>query len=89
MRICHYAVQVTKKSSMEKFPSAAKYSDRSRAPDATHIVSPDTEYRAVSDPDQVVAPEERVKAYRVSQLHDLKAFGTAVLLTHMHWLTLR
>lgn len=57
--------QVTKKSSMEKMPSAAKYSDRSRAPDASHTVSPDTEYRAISNPDQVVTPEDRVKAYRV------------------------
>lgn len=50
---------------MEKMPSAAKYSDRSRAPDASHTVSPDTEYRAISNPDQVVTPEDRVKAYRV------------------------
>ena len=54
---------------MEKMPSAAKYSDRSRARDASHTVSPDTEYRAISNPDQVVTPEDRVKAYRVCCLH--------------------
>ena len=57
--------QVTKKSSHEKFPSTAKYSDRSRAEDASHTVSLDTEFRCISNPDEVVAPEERVKAYKV------------------------
>ena len=60
--------QVTKKSSHEKFPSTAKYSDRSRAEDASHTVSLDTEFRCISNPDEVVAPEERVKAYKVTTL---------------------
>ncbi|KAL3159758.1 ATP-dependent DNA helicase II subunit 2 [Trebouxia sp. C0009 RCD-2024] len=58
-------VKVTKKSSHEKFPSTAKYSDRSRAADASHTVSLDTEFRCISNPDEVVAPEDRVKAYKV------------------------
>ncbi len=58
--------QVTKKSSAEKFPSTSKYSDRSRSDDATHTVSLDTEFRAVSNPDEVVAPEDKVKAYKVT-----------------------
>ena len=57
--------QVTKKSSAEKFPSTSKYSDRSRSDDATHTVSLDTEFRAVSNPDEVVPPEDKVKAYKV------------------------
>ncbi|KAL0036571.1 hypothetical protein WJX79_000925 [Trebouxia sp. C0005] len=57
-------VKVTKKSSAEKFPSTSKYSDRSRSDDATHTVSLDTEFRAVSNPDEVVAPEDKVKAYK-------------------------
>ena len=57
--------QVTKKSSHERFPSTAKYSDRSRAADASHTVSMDTEFRCISNPDEVVAPEDRVKAYKV------------------------
>lgn len=57
--------QVTKKSSHEKFPSTSKYSDRSRAADASHTVSLDTEFRCISNPDEVVAPEDRVKAYKV------------------------
>ena len=60
------ACQVTKKSSAEKFPSTAKYSDRSRAEDATHTVSLDTEFRAVGNPDEVVPPEDKVKAYKVN-----------------------
>ena len=58
-------LQVTKKSSHEKFPSTARYSDRSRAEDASHTVSLDTEFRCISNPDEVVAPEDRVKAYKV------------------------
>ena len=56
---------MTKKSSHEKFPSTAKYSDRSRAEDASHTVSLDTEFRCISNPDEVVTPEDRVKAYKV------------------------
>ena len=56
---------MTKKSSHEKFPSTAKYSDRSRADDASHTVSLDTEFRCIGNPDEVVAPEDRVKAYKV------------------------
>lgn len=62
---CCDNAQVTKKSSAEKFPSTSKFSDRSRSGDATHTVSLDTEFRAVSNPDEVVAPEDRVKAYKV------------------------
>lgn len=64
LQFCDVA-QVTKKSSSEKFPSTSKFSDRSRSGDATHTVSLDTEFRAVSNPDEVVAPEDRVKAYKV------------------------
>ena len=65
---------MTKKSSTEKFPSTAKYSDRSRAEDATHTVSLDTEFRAVSNPDEVVAPEDKVKAYKVIHLRVVPSF---------------
>ena len=65
---CRHCVQVTKKVSQEKFPSTAKYSDRSRSEDASHTVSLDTEFRAISNPDEVVAPEDKVKAYKVRPL---------------------
>lgn len=65
------APKVTKKSSHEHFPSTAKYSDRSRSDDASHTVSLDTEFRAISNPDEVVAPEDRVKAYKVGTPHNV------------------
>jgi hypothetical protein len=49
----------------EKPPSLGKWSDRPQAPDATHTVTRDTEYKLLSDPDQVVDKEQRVKAYQV------------------------
>ncbi len=78
--------QVTKKSSAEKFPSTSKYSDRSRSDDATHTVSLDTEFRAVSNPDEVVPPEDNVKAYKVKcDGHERVYVGQLRL--HDHWLS--
>ena len=71
-------MQVTKKSSREKFPSMAKYSDRSRAEDASHTVSLDTEFRCISNPDEVVSPEDRVKAYKVSVCYQSPSLVTGV-----------
>jgi hypothetical protein len=59
-------VQVLKKVAEERPPSLGKWSDRPQAPDATHTVTRDTEYKLLSDPDQVVDKEQRVKAYQVA-----------------------
>ena len=61
-----YLLQVLKKVAEEKPPSLGKWSDRPQAPDATHTVTRDTEYKLLSDPDQVVDQEQRVKAYQVA-----------------------
>ena len=58
-------MQVCKKSSQERPLAVAKYSDRSQAPDATHAVLTDTEFKSAADPDKIVRAEERVKAYKV------------------------
>ncbi len=60
--------QVVKKTAAEKAPSLGKWSDRSQAPDASHTVQRDTEYRLVSDPDAVVDSDMRVKAYLVRRI---------------------
>eukprot|EP00877_Chromochloris_zofingiensis_P011925 jgi/Chrzof1/6987/Cz02g06190.t1 len=57
-------VRVFKKTVQEKLPSLKIFSDRSSLPEASHVVERSTEYRAPSDPDREVPPEERVKAYR-------------------------
>lgn len=57
--------QVAKKAKKEMLPSTKLYSDRSRAPDATHEVQREHEYKDASDPDNPVPPEERQKAYKV------------------------
>ena len=49
-------------------PATKLYSDRSRAPDATHEVSREHEYKDATDPDALVPPEERQKAYKVASL---------------------
>lgn len=63
--MCSQRVQVLKKVAEEKPPSLGKWSDRPQAPDATHTVTRDTEYKLLSDPDTVVDKEQRVKAYQV------------------------
>lgn len=75
---------MTKKSSHEKFPSTAKYSDRSRAADASHTVSLDTEFRCISNPDEVVAPEDRVKAYKVLLFGWLQSLVSNGASSHMY-----
>ena len=60
--------QVAKKAKKEMLPSTKLYSDRSRAPDATHEVQREHEYKDASDPDNPVPPEERQKAYKVPKV---------------------
>lgn len=50
----------------EKPPSLGKWSDKPQAADAIHAVKRDVEYKLLSDPDEVVDPDQRVKAYQVS-----------------------
>ena len=70
-------------------PATKLYSDRSRAPDATHEVSREHEYKDATDPDALVPPEERQKAYKVASLlpcavpHALLALCYHTL-THQH-----
>lgn len=78
-------LQVTKKSSHERFPSMAKYSDRSRAEDASHTVSLDTEFRCISNPDEVISPEDRVKAYKVGSCCQSLSFATTATGEHKSW----
>lgn len=59
-------MQVLKKVAEEKPPSLGKWSDKPQAPDATHLVKRDTEYKLLSDPDTVVEREQLVKAYQVA-----------------------
>ena len=61
-------LQVAKKAKKEMLPATKLYSDRSRAPDATHEVSREHEYKDATDPDALVPPEERQKAYKVASL---------------------
>ena len=46
----------------------AKYSDRSQAPNASHAILTDTEYKSAADPDRIVPSEDRIKAYKVCNL---------------------
>lgn len=57
-----------KKVAEEKPPSLGKWSDKPQAADATHRVKRDVEYKLVSDPDEVIEPDQRVKAYQVGWL---------------------
>ena len=57
--------QVAKKAKKEMLPSTKLYSERSRAPDASHEVTREHEYKDATDPDTLVPPEERQKAYKV------------------------
>ena len=61
-------LQVAKKAKKEMLPPPKLYSDRSRAPDATHEVSREHEYKDATDPDALVPPEERQRAYKVATL---------------------
>ena len=63
-----YACQVCKKTSKEKLPALAKYSDRSKAEGASHRVQQETEYKSVQNPEDPVPPEEKVKAFKVCLL---------------------
>lgn len=56
---------MAKKAKKEMLPSTKLYSERSRAPDATHEVQREHEYKDATDPDTIVPPEERQKAYKV------------------------
>ncbi|CAD7704307.1 unnamed protein product [Ostreobium quekettii] len=57
-------VRVYKKVSQEKMPTLKLYSDRLKDPDAEHQVKRELEYKTLSNPDQPVPPEERVRAYK-------------------------
>lgn len=59
------SLQVVKKVAEEKPPSLGKWSDKPQAADATHVVKRDVEYKLLSDPDEVIEPDQRVKAYQV------------------------
>ena len=59
---------MAKKAKKEMLPSTKLYSDRSRAGDATHEVQREHEYKDAADPDTLVPPEERQKAYKVPNL---------------------
>ena len=59
-------------------PSTKLYSDRSRAADATHEVQREHEYKDATDPDTLVPPEERQKAYKVPRLPSRPALCIAV-----------
>ena len=62
---CLCNLQVSKKTRKEPFPPLGNYSERSLAHDATHVVKGEREYRSIANPDNVVAPEHMVKAYKV------------------------
>lgn len=49
----------------EKLPPLGKWSDKSQAASALHNVTRDTEYKLLSDPDEVVPGDQKVKAYQV------------------------
>ena len=73
--------QVAKKAKKEMLPSTKLYSERSRAPDASHEVTREHEYKDATDPDTLVPPEERQKAYKVPSCHH----GRACDLQHSGW----
>ena len=59
-------LQVCKKTSKERLPTLGKYSDRSKAPNASHQVLRETEYRLTGGTEEEpVPPEDKVKAYKV------------------------
>ena len=59
------SAQIAKKAKKETLPATGLYSEKSRAGDATHDVLREREYKDASDPDAMVPPEERAKAYKV------------------------
>jgi len=82
--------QVAKKAKKEMLPSTKLYSERSRAPDASHEVTREHEYKDATDPDTLVPPEERQKAYKVPSSYHGRAcnlqtscWGTVHLLRHI------
>ena len=52
-----------KKVLKAEFPRPARYSQRSSAPGATHAVRMEAEYKAQSDPENEVPPEQRTRAF--------------------------
>ncbi|KAK9840417.1 hypothetical protein WJX74_009567 [Apatococcus lobatus] len=60
----HIKVKVCKKSSQERPLAVSKYSDRGHAPNSSHAILTDTEYKSSTDPDKIVPAENRVKAYK-------------------------
>lgn len=57
-------MQVCKKVMKQALPAKADYSDRSSAPDATHGVRRETEFKHPANVDEDVPPEMRVKAFK-------------------------
>lgn len=59
-------VWVYKKVAEERLPTLKKYSDKAPqgAPHVTREVKMDIDYRSTEDPDKIVPPEQRSKAYR-------------------------
>ena len=55
-----------KKVAEERLPTLKKYSDMAPpgAPHVSHEVKMDIEYRSTEDPDRIVPPDQRSKAYR-------------------------
>lgn len=60
-----WAVQVTKKTTQERMPSLDRYSDRSKADDASHSVVYDRAYRRGEGEEEDIPPENLAKAFKV------------------------